>query len=203
MKTYIQKAKALGVALKAAVYSYRMACLNKSLENIIGMEDDLTGLANRRAFNQYFAEHPQQAVALIDCDNFKQLNDVQGHEGGDRALCELADVLRTAPGYAARLGGDEFVVVFDKDVNVHIAACDILRRARKQGLSLSIGVCDHPGECKDRLKAADKAMYQSKERGKNRVTFWNCDEPLPVATLPTTTLQAVPVRRPRRVAMAL
>ncbi|MEP7114525.1 MAG: sensor domain-containing diguanylate cyclase [Ilumatobacteraceae bacterium] len=90
------------------------------------LRDPLTGLANRRLFDELFAAHlartqrnaSELAVAYLDLDELKQVNDTRGHDAGDIVLRETArrlrEVLRTAD-IIARLGGDEFVVVFEHD----------------------------------------------------------------------------------------
>src|SRR4051794_34279774 len=88
--------------------------------------DELTGLANRRAFDRILAElGSEAAVILIDLDNFKQVNDRLGHRAGDRLLRDVASELRTRvreSDVVARLGGDEFAVVLRGADAAHVGA---------------------------------------------------------------------------------
>lgn len=92
------------------------------------LHDSLTGLPNRRLFNRSVEEalrgpFPDNvAVALMDLDQFKDVNDTLGHEVGDALLCEVGSRLRQHigdRGIAARLGGDEFGIVFTRTSATH------------------------------------------------------------------------------------
>lgn len=114
----------------------------------LALRDPLTGLYNRRHFNEYFqqllteAHHQQQTLSLIvlDIDNFKKYNDTYGHQQGDTALCQVADCLQTgcqqqAPRSqtrAFRLGGEEFALIalMDEADAVHFA--EAVRHAVEQ-----------------------------------------------------------------------
>jgi diguanylate cyclase (GGDEF)-like protein len=166
--------KALAVAVKTSVYSYRMAMLENSFESIIGMEDELTGLPNRRAFNNYISNKTVFAVALIDCDSFKTINDTYGHERGDEVLRTIGAILKDRKAHAFRLGGDEFVVVFENGDGIAAMLEDIRSKSRAwAGITLSVGVCAEPGDTREMMKKADVALYRSKERGRDAVSYWN------------------------------
>nr|BFE63122.1 hypothetical protein GCM10020063_076480 [Dactylosporangium thailandense] len=123
------------------------------------------------------------AVALIDLDDFKAINDRLGHAVGDALLVEVAERLRATVGagdVVARLGGDEFAVLLigaDRDRSAAIAEAFIDALAapvRAAGYELlvqaSIGVARHTADCaaSDLLRRADMAMYAAKELGKSR-----------------------------------
>jgi diguanylate cyclase (GGDEF)-like protein/PAS domain S-box-containing protein len=154
--------------------------------------DSLTGLLNRRAFFEEIArrfqrlQHDRQPAALIYCDldNFKWVNDVHGHQEGDRALEAVRDLLlrhvRPAD-LVARLGGDEFALWLDGigETTVTGRCRAIMEGARtldrysgsaERPLRISLGVAVHAGgdgESLDDLVArADRAMYQVKRDGK-------------------------------------
>jgi diguanylate cyclase (GGDEF)-like protein len=153
--------------------------------------DTLTGLLNRRGLEERLdreldsAQDDRRPVSLVvlDCDDFKDVNDRAGHELGDALLREIGLVLqRVCPdtGSAARLGGDEFVVMLpgtDADAAVEVA--DQLRRELDDGLDdagfplrLSAGLSTYPydgGGASQLLRAADQALYQAKANGKNHV----------------------------------
>jgi diguanylate cyclase (GGDEF)-like protein len=166
----------------------------------VAMVDSLTGIANRRAFLQDGAELSKRhaanpcsaAVMLIDLDHFKSINDRFGHAIGDRVLQIFARTAQEnikAPDLIGRLGGEEFAVVF-YDIGQERAAAraELIRTAFAEAAdevdgypvaaTLSIGmvfcrsaVLDVP----DLLIQADEALYDAKERGRNRVEIASRD----------------------------
>jgi len=153
--------------------------------------DELTGLHNRRGLALYLQEcraqedSAPQGLLLIDCDQFKQVNDVHGHQAGDRVLQSVANILRsvaTEPDVACRLGGDEFCLLLrsaDQDSLQH-AAEFILSAVhgligRAHGVPhvcpVSIGVCliDPRTDWSEWYARADNALYQAKRLGGNRL----------------------------------
>ncbi len=153
--------------------------------------DELTGLPNRFSFlrtvNDVLGgdEQRQMAVALIDMDNFKAVNDLLGHSAGDRFLRTTADrITQTLREYdtACRLGGDEFAVILMDipDVATGVAVMRKVLDALRQPMTIesvqwvptaSIGVA-LSGSVKtaaDLLRNADLAMYEAKAHGKGRV----------------------------------
>jgi diguanylate cyclase (GGDEF)-like protein len=160
--------------------------------------DELTGLANRRAFVEFLDEEWRRAlraghmisVMMIDVDFFKRYNDTYGHLKGDACLKLVADVLESVarrPGdKVARFGGEEFVVVLsmtDKQHAVSIAekirmdieALKILHVKSKVNnfVTVSIGVVtlipQQDMSPSEIIKYADEALYKSKNQGRNRV----------------------------------
>jgi diguanylate cyclase (GGDEF)-like protein len=146
--------------------------------------DDLTGLANRRAFESVMAHVPGRgpfAVLVIDVDELKEVNDEEGHQVGDQLLGAVAhaakSVLRRTD-VAARIGGDEFAMLCyeaDRTAGEQVAArlLDVLRMARVAGrpVRVSVGVAIGYGgeDARAVLKAADRAMYRAKAAGGRRV----------------------------------
>ncbi len=150
--------------------------------------DHLTKLANRRGFlKQVEAEAPdsQRYFALLDADNFKQVNDQHGHEVGDRVLRHVADVLkRAAPANSlvARWGGEEFVIQFrSTDMETAHEAMEKVRLAvssqqpdsslAETPVSITIGLAQMaPGESPmNTINRADACLLAGKDSGKNRV----------------------------------
>ena len=159
-------------------------------ERRAAVTDPLTGLLNRRGFDDRFQEELDRAqrserplaVAVFDCDDFKAINDGGGHELGDEALRAVAEFLSTATrswDVAARLGGDEFVLVLPEVGGAEATGVaerlrkGLTRESRKAGyvLAASMGVAVFPDDgdtTSDLLRAADQAMYRAKESGKGR-----------------------------------
>src|SRR3954469_19002217 len=156
--------------------------------------DALTGLPNRRRFHDELQRHlaftgrygGEGAVLLFDLDNFKYLNDTQGHKAGDQYLVSLARVLKERlrqTDVVARLGGDEFGVLLPAAGPVQARrVADLLAQAVRDHaplvggqpvkLSTSVGIaCFGHGTANpdELLAAADLAMYDAKEAGRDRV----------------------------------
>lgn len=157
--------------------------------------DTLSGLANRRAFNQSFDEIEDNAsLAIFDLDRFKAINDGHGHAAGDlvikRAATAIADVFGEFH-CVARLGGEEFAVIVrggcrkDRVILIELArirvSCLTVNFEGKQlQTTVSVGVADiGPSRSKyDTFAAADKALYLAKASGRNRVCQ---EEDLPIS----------------------
>ncbi|MEM1213648.1 MAG: GGDEF domain-containing protein [Planctomycetota bacterium] len=157
--------------------------------------DTLTGVANRKHFNEYITQSfvaatPSQplSVMFLDADHFKQFNDTYGHATGDRVLIELGRLLRELfekPCLPCRYGGEEFSVILPGvDRKEAAVRAETLRQAIESAtinsdkneplkVTASIGVACHDGSIfrhPDQLvKAADKAVYASKSSGRNCV----------------------------------
>ena len=159
--------------------------------------DVLTGLHNRRFLEDYaqklfaIARRRQQPLGIImlDLDHFKSFNDTYGHELGDRILRHFARTITTSmrdTNLAVRYGGEEFLILLP---DTNLKACTLVaERIRKAVMSMvvpsnteaplprltvSLGVAvfpEHGQTLKEVIQASDKAMYQSKRLGRNRVT---------------------------------
>lgn len=146
--------------------------------------DALTGILNRRAFDQICqtsAEKKQKiALLLIDMDNFKNINDTYGHIGGDNALKALAKALLETfreTDYVARVGGDEFAAILPNCESTASASNSIKRKIasineklsqlEEKSVSVSVGVAfGAEGFDQALYHKADKALYAVKEKGK-------------------------------------
>jgi diguanylate cyclase (GGDEF)-like protein len=157
------------------------------------LTDGLTGCYNRRSFelqlerDLHLATRMRQPLSLImlDLDNFKHINDEAGHKTGDLALRLLAENLRSelrAVDTAARYGGDEFVIILPQadPEGATLVAERLRRRIEKMevpGFGLvtsSFGVATFPNHASSRdtlVVAADRALYNSKNAGRNRVSI--------------------------------
>jgi len=155
--------------------------------------DALTALSNRREFDRVLPQELMRAdragqpvtLLMLDIDHFKRVNDERGHQAGDNALRELGRLLQLAPRRTAdgayRIGGEEFAVLLteiDKDAAVPIADSlrGIIERTRFFGddgrLTISVGVSSFPTDGVDPaslVRAADRALYEAKTSGRNRV----------------------------------
>ena len=179
----------------------------------LAYHDGLTALPNRSLFNKLLSQaisqaqrHGKQlAVAFIDLDRFKQINDTLGHEAGDELLKQVATRLRDSlrdSDIVARLGGDEFVVMLTELGELEYAASvaqKIVTAVGKPYLLLgqefrvtaSIGISTYPRDGLDEqtlTKNADIAMYQAKEDGKNSFQFYS--EKLNANSLERLTLES-------------
>ncbi len=161
--------------------------------------DVLTGLPNRVLFADRLRQAMAQArrrkqllaVAYLDLDGFKEVNDQYGHDVGDRLLIAVSDRMRNVlrePDTLARLGGDEFVAtlsdLLDADGCVPLlsrlldaASRVVYDEGRRLQVSASIGVTLYPQEASidadHLLRQADQAMYQAKLDGRNRFSFFD------------------------------
>ncbi|MBB1383806.1 GGDEF domain-containing protein, partial [Shewanella sp. SR41-2] len=154
--------------------------------------DPLTHLPNRnlladrmqQALIKAQRNSKQIAIAFLDLDGFKEVNDAYGHDIGDEFLCLVANRFKTAireDDTLARFGGDEFVLILD-DLDSHHQASEILQRVlssiteifiienKRLSITVSIGVTFFPQDNSHAdilIRHADQAMYRAKEQGKN------------------------------------
>lgn len=179
----------------------------------LAYHDALTALPNRSLFNRLLAQAIRRtrraqgslAIAFIDLDRFKQINDTLGHEAGDRLLREVAERLQGClrdSDFVARMGGDEFVVLLTGCTSeTHIAAVaeKIVRaigqpyaiQGQELCITASVGISLYPRDGEDEptlTKNADLAMYQAKESGKNTYRFYS--RSLNASWLERVTLEA-------------
>ena len=157
--------------------------------------DPLTDLFNQRVFNDMMSYEIKRAnrheysfaLMVIDCDNFKPINDNFGHAFGDKFLQTIADILeeeKRPEDVAARYGGDEFTIILpecDENGALTVAKRIAERIANKKliapdntkvGLTISTGICVYPQHTMsqtDMFVIADAMMYQAKEEGKNSI----------------------------------
>ena len=152
--------------------------------------DELTGLPNRRAFGERLSGEVARArragsplaLAILDLDGFKGVNDHHGHATGDRVLCAVSDALRATVREGellARVGGEEFGWILPAaDLEAGVAAAERARASvasvRVPGvdpstISVGISVLADGDDASDLQRAADTALYRAKEDGRNRV----------------------------------
>jgi diguanylate cyclase (GGDEF)-like protein len=165
---------------------------NLSIAQAQAVTDSLTGLPNKRAFDDAFKRMLAQAgrslsplsVVLLDLDHFKQVNDAYGHERGDEVLAALGALLRAqlrGADFPARYGGEEFIVLLpDTDRAGAMKIADELRRSLYAlkiseltgPVTASFGVSTYPEDSTDPdhlIRTADRALYAAKQNGRDRV----------------------------------
>ena len=182
------------IALERSTY-YSLASQLRELS----ITDPLTGLFNRRYFEERFFEELHRSerhglsfsLAMIDIDDFKLFNDSEGHLAGDEVLKCIAniakDCLRVSD-VIARFGGEEFVVIMPQTVKSE--ALQVTERIRKtikeqlpcswrifpqDSITVSIGIATYPSSGNDRkelIRNADRALYRAKMEGKDRTVLW-------------------------------
>lgn len=198
----------VGLPLLIAVFGVMLAALlgaliliwsrNERMQELqrLAHQDSLTGLKNRRRFDEDFAtemarcrrEKHSSALLLLDLDNFKDVNDSLGHAGGDRTIEEVAGVLRSRmreTDVLARLGGDEFGIVLPRcsvteaKVVAETIATAIRNHIPQEGLppitaSVGIAIFGDTGTSLDAVRTeADSALYAAKDAGRDAVRVFN------------------------------
>ncbi len=161
---------------------------------LLAETDELTGLYNTRGFaiaaNRLFGQATRYgrpaSVLMVDSDNLKQVNDGHGHDAGNRLLRQVANAVQAelrATDVPARYGGDEFIVLLPETppkgamdvaerIRGAIAARPLALNGQQITASVSIGIACYPedGRTLDALAArADRALYQAKQEGRNKV----------------------------------
>lgn len=165
----------------------------------LALVDTLTQLPNRRALMQHLEAATRRcdrngsslAVAFIDVDNFKQINDTLGHQVGDQVLQKISRRLVTAVrgcDEVARIGGDEFIAIIE-EVDSYEDCITVIERMvssvresctinnTEVALSISVGVAIYPkdGNIHQLINAADTAMYRAKNDGRNQYRFFDSE----------------------------
>jgi diguanylate cyclase len=173
----------------------RVKKLEVELEQVSELvrEDQLTGALNRRGLDETVDREIKRAtrgktalsVAMLDIDNFKQLNDTLGHQAGDQALIHLIQIVKETlrpSDSVGRYGGEEFIIIMPNTFRDDgVAVIQRLQRNLTKNLfmhnnervlvTFSAGVALHGAneDVEDVISRADKAMYKAKKSGKNRV----------------------------------
>lgn len=181
------------VATCAFIFAWRTERQRQRLEALV-LLDPLTGVGNRRAMADKLArclaaaqrQPIQNALAMVDIDHFKAINDHHGHEVGDQALIgftKLVSRLARQNDRLYRYGGEEFVVLLPAtDLDGARILMDRLRQALREDpdlqdlrMTVSIGLAEMPlaGGWSSWLAAADHALYQAKKSGRDRIEVAN------------------------------
>jgi diguanylate cyclase (GGDEF)-like protein len=195
VRTYVLWWNATVNVASFALLAYMISQLRELVdwERDVARTDFVTGLPNTRAFYEALGVELSRSsrtrtsvtLAYLDIDDFKQLNDRFGHDAGDRALREIAQMIRRNlrdPDLLARLGGDEFAILLPATGRVEAQA--VLGRlqaelhedgiAERWQTTFSLGAVTCPnGACgaDELIRAADDLMYEAKQEGKNAARF--------------------------------
>jgi diguanylate cyclase (GGDEF)-like protein len=196
-----------GKTFSASLHANIVACFSQAIRNALqhskmkdlAMRDGLTGLFNRRIFDETLAQQAKSpnmrpvSLLLFDIDNFKQVNDTFGHQSGDQVLKSFARILKeSCRGHdlIARFGGEEFAIILSqtKAATAHAIAQRIRNRlaktvftfgGRQIRITASIGLATcQKGDTiftANLVKQADQALYQAKRTGKNKVCMFPFD----------------------------
>ena len=172
---------------------------NKLNLHVLDAKDALTNLPNRRAFQHQLEAASKRcirtgdsiAIAFIDLDHFKPINDQFGHHIGDAVLTSVAQRLQSAVracDFVARMGGDEFVALIeeiksDEDIVpiveriVNSIKDPFIANHHQIEISCSVGIAIYPrdGDIEKLMICADAAMYKAKEAGKNQFKFYDAE----------------------------
>ena len=179
--------------LKSEIISARQRSETLEVELL---SDPLTRAYNRRAYDQRIEEEIKRhhryktafSMLLLDVDHFKQINDKYGHSVGDLCLKEIINRIKPLlreTDFLARFGGEEFVIILPETkydgaaevaekIRVHIEKTDFLHKGEHVSVTISLGgtevhISDKNGE--KMFERVDKAMYQAKQSGRNRVVM--------------------------------
>ncbi|MGH2861482.1 MAG: diguanylate cyclase [Solirubrobacteraceae bacterium] len=175
-----------------AIYSVEVERRQRLALEALADTDPLTGLYNRRYMNRQLAQLVQEpvALALVDIDHFKRINDRFGHEAGDRVLSRLAATLQAhveavghEAAFAARIGGEEFVLALPaldaetardrcERVRAEVESCAWDEIASRLQVTVSVGLATQTvggGVPSSLLGRADTQLYNAKRQGRNRV----------------------------------
>ncbi|MBQ3798245.1 MAG: diguanylate cyclase [Butyrivibrio sp.] len=221
---------------RADVLLKRVSNILKNVEQIQGLKkaavtDPMTGLLNKASSQKeidILVKSNAGALMMIDLDNFKPVNDIYGHDMGDKVLIKFAEIIRSAirsTDLAGRMGGDEFIVfcknILDESVvaeKAHYINDQLVRVAKAlmgDDMSIPIGVsmgCAFaPDEGKDfqtLFKKADKALYEVKQNGKHGYNVFrseskNYDDTMISLNALSTSMMLMEERSPARGAMLL
>ena len=195
---YITKPFSASVVMLRVGHQLRLLRLLREVYNL-SVEDVLTGLGNRRHFNNVLLQEWQRSARqqlpvgfmVLDIDNFKKFNDTYGHLAGDSVLKSTAELIKAgaarATDHVARWGGEEFAIILpETDLNGTLTVAENIRQSIvstvfelegnvSTSITVSIGVhsiiaeTDSPYTLKNFISDTDAALYEAKNQGRNRV----------------------------------
>jgi len=176
------------------VSTYHSEMLSSTLEEAksLAQTDQLTGILNRREFfyqvGAMEGKFKTYSMVMIDIDNFKMINDTYGHAIGDSALKLITQTIKSYIRESepfGRIGGEEFAIMLPLPLSQAYERSEIIRHAVEESrllrekidlrMSISIGIASQKdiSNIDELLNKADKALYEAKKQGKNKVLIWN------------------------------
>lgn len=168
----------VGLLLFGLVFFYRI----EQRESIDAETTDALTKVKNRGYIEYLKQKNQlesfKTIAMMDIDDFKQINDKKGHIAGDEILkkvAEVATIVCGSKGEVIRWGGDEMLMLFSSDEVETMKCCKVLQeKVSAYGISLSIGIANIVSidGFDDAIKAADRVLYKVKEAGKNNIKIY-------------------------------
>lgn len=197
------EARYRALATQQAELCQQLAIANQELQRL-ATSDSLTGLANRRHFDDYFQqqwrilarENAPLSLILCDVDYFKNYNDTYGHQAGDNCLRKIANMLSNSVSrpadLVARYGGEEFIILLPntqiigaihvaQKIRLGVKSLQIphINSQTSEHVTLSLGVAttipDLEDDSADLIAAADSALYKAKFYGRDRVQSCDCN----------------------------
>ena len=195
------RAELVKLRTQTAALHARAQDLEKSRSRLerLALEDELTGLANRRAFTKELENWCTRARAgqlrfglvVADIDGFKQINDTYSHVTGDVVLRQLGNVIKASLrdiDFASRLGGDEFALLLaDSEGGAARKVVERIVQAVRampwgqlgegMAVTLSVGLCESAdfNDSSELVRRADEALYGAKDAGRDRIHVWSSD----------------------------
>ncbi|WP_158584049.1 GGDEF domain-containing protein [Salinibius halmophilus] len=167
----------LAILVVVLIFQWRRIHQRNQMLAKFGFEDYLTGLGNRRAFQQALNDSHGMQLAIVDLDGLKRINDENGHDMGDKLITKFAKALRTAlyatDGKAFRIGGDEFAVLLGQAYCIDSIIAQVISRVRMAGFEqadASYGSTIFDGNVSHCMTIADAAMYRMKSQRKTART---------------------------------
>lgn len=187
------------IAIHQAQLYQQLQAANQELHHL-AIVDGLTGVANRRYFDEYLSQQWQNlcqrnaplSLILCDLDQFKEYNDTFGHQAGDKALKQVADAMERSVKHStemvARYGGEEFAIILPdidgtaatriaQEIRVRVRALDFSPpyKENASSITISLGVAtvvpDTLSSAEELVAKADQALYMAKSEGRDRVVW--------------------------------
>jgi diguanylate cyclase (GGDEF)-like protein len=184
-KFTVETVNPLKILASQLSFAWQRAKLHQDVKEL-SERDGLTTLYNHRSFQekleQEISKKREVVLLFLDIDHFKKVNDIHGHQAGDRVLEFLGRHI-SQTGIAARYGGEEFAIILPKcslkkgidqaiRIKDHLLKSEIRVGQARIKITVSIGVAHYPGDAENRerlIEKADRALYRAKETGRDKI----------------------------------
>jgi len=190
-KTSVETLRQMNSSIQSEVIK-RVEAIERSNRKLLekSKTDNFTGLLIKTVILEELENFIQRApkstlsVLMIDIDNFKQINDTLGHQTGDRCIRTVTNLIKTSfrqDDILGRYGGDEFMILLPDTTGVKAYLIadrfrELVQNKSNPKVTVSIGIANYPSDGKDAqslIEAADKALYATKQKGRNAVTLYS------------------------------